>query len=64
LRRSAAGGQVLYVEIWDDAKRAKEKLPIANAEMIARIERLGYEVIEKVGEWDYLFVPTPRRAIP
>jgi hypothetical protein len=48
---------VLYVEIWDDAKRSQEKLPFTNAEMIATIERLGYEMIEKVGAWDYLFVP-------
>jgi FkbM family methyltransferase len=48
---------VLYVEIWDDAKRSQEKLPFTNAEMIAMIERLGYEMIEKVGEWDCLFVP-------
>ncbi|MBI5210046.1 MAG: FkbM family methyltransferase [Elusimicrobia bacterium] len=48
---------ILYVEIWDDDKRAQERLPTSAQEVISRIEALGYTLSRRGGAWDYLFVP-------
>ena len=57
---------LIWIEIWDDAKRSSEHMPMKSADVVALIHSLGYRTAIH-SEWDYLFEPlgaTPEQAPP
>jgi FkbM family methyltransferase len=55
---------LIWIEIWDDQKRALENMPKTSADTIALIQSLGYRAIGLIPPWDYLFAPVPKPGDP
>jgi len=47
----------IFIEIWDDRKRARENMTVKASDVVATIESLGYRGQVFRAPWEYLFLP-------
>ena len=51
---------ILIIEIWNDQKRNLEKMSISNKEVVNYILKLGYRLLNQIGD-NYIFFPNDKK---
>jgi FkbM family methyltransferase len=56
----------IWIEIWDDALRKREKMTSTTSDIVALLGSYGYRIEIVAPPWDYLFVPVdaPHMKLP